>query len=406
MTSGIATLSIDPPAGLGRRGCRWVGSSPGSLREYIVGPENQLLVLGLTGHRLPSADQPLTLNIHQTPLTVYAPHGFGKTQLFLAVAAQWHRLHPDDIVLLVSGTDFARAYADAVKLDEVSRFQTRYQRAELLLVDDLEDLTTKPAAQHMLATVVEHRSLHARPTLFSSLVPLRSTRLDQRLVSRLAEGLSVPLELPLGETRDEILKRICDARKLRLTSSAREILRNQRPMTVPELLGILNQTCFRLDQFGRSGPMQIDAEDLGPNLLSSRQSVAPEPKSIIRASAKHYGLKTSNLTGPSRRKMDTLARSVAMYLIRNLTGASFQQIGEYFGQRDHSTVMHACRKIAAARKSDASTRNSLFELYERLNNMQEETTRLGGKPVAKSSISRRAKVSDSATHRSSPRRST
>ena len=313
-------------------------------------------------------------------------------------------------MLLISGADFARAYAEAVKLDEVSRFQTRYQRAELLLVDDLEELTSKPPAQQMLGTIVEHRTLHGRPTLISSLVPLRSTRLDARLVSRLAEGLSIPLELPLGETRDEILNRICEVRKLRLTDSAREVLLTQRPMTVPALIGILNQTCFRLadqrqDQ-PQNGLVQIDAKDLGPNLLSSGQSQLPDPKAIIRTTAKHYGLKTSNLTGPSRRKMDTLARSVAMFLIRNLTGASFQQIGEYFGQRDHSTVMYACRKIAAARKIDAATRNTLTELYERLNDIEAEPFRSRGKSVAKSSNARRSKVVNSAADRSSRQRST
>ena len=361
MISGIATLSIEPPPGSARRRFGARTDSPAVLREFLLGPENQLLRQGIGG--LESSPETLDFRCH--PLVLFGPTGCGKSQLLHALAATWSRQQPDDLVLLTDAIDFARGYASAVKLDDVGRFQQRHQRAGLVLLDGIDALESKTPAQQQMALIIDHRVRAERPTVVTAQQPLPMLNLLPRLISRLSAGLVVPLQSPAAKTRREIIRRLARQRSIELSSEAERLLVEQQSLTIVQLMGVLHRLGVIYQHDPGAANIEIAASQL-QDLLLDTPHLEVEPKLIIRMTAKHFGLSVRKLTGTSRRRMDVLARSLAMYLIREFTGESFQKIGDRFGRRDHTTVMHACRKIQSARHSDPAIRSAIQQLRQRL----------------------------------------
>ena len=349
MTAGFATLSLGSCSASDLRRAT-PSTNPSEMREFLIGPENSLIQqsLGL------AADESSThLQLDCVPLLICAPSGYGKSHLLQALAATWSREHGTDQVIYTTAADFVTGYADALKIDDVPQFQQRFRRADLLLVDDLDAIRDRLPSQEQLATVLDHRLRFNRPTVCATRLPLHDLRLSNRLSSRISSGLSVPMQLPSPATRELLVARICQNRNLRLTSEATQTLADQCQWSVPQLMGIINQLAI-------SGHETIDDTDI-QKLLSSRDTDQADPKTIIRATARHFALPVTNLTGTSRRKMDVLARCVAIHLIRELTELSFQQIGQLFNHRDHTTVMHAYKKTNQ-KDVDSTTRSAIREL--------------------------------------------
>lgn len=361
MIAGIATLSLEQMHGAARRGAGPHACSSAVLREFLLGPENALLRHGIGCLE----SQPVPLEFRCNPLLVHGPTGCGKSQFLEGLATTWSQQHPSQHVLVTTAVDFARSYATAVKLDDVLRFQQRFQRVDLLLLDAVDALESKQAAQQQLAAIIDHRVRIQRPLLLTAQQPLAALKLCPYLVSRLAGGLSVPLLPPSADTKREMLRRLALQRPLRLVPEAEQFLVEQSSLTLAAWWGILRRLVAISQQDTATAAQSIELAHVRA-LLGETDGPPVDPKTIIRATAKHLGLQVRNLTGASRRKLDVLARSVAMYLIRELTRESFQEIGRHFGDRDHTTVMHAYRKIQLAQQSDAAIRAATTQLQRRL----------------------------------------
>ncbi len=357
MTVGIATLSLEPVSKGTPRRSKAAVESPALLREFLLGPENALIKNSI-GLSFKNNTPLLTIEYH--PLLITAPAGYGKTQLLHALAATWSRQNNQEQVTLLSASEFVHGYLEALKLDDLPQFQQRYRRPGLLLIDNLNELRESPKTQQTLSSIIDHRHRFKRPTILAASQPLHALKLSARLESRLSHGVCVPLQLPSTETRKELLTRLCQQRNLKLTVDVKDQLANRTQTSVPQLIGLVNQIIT--SNIGRTGPIGFSQIE---ELLESDTDPL-DPRKIIRTTARHFGLKVSNVTGASRRKMDTLARSVAMFLIRELTPLSYQQIGQLFQQRDHSTVMHACRKVQRMVDSDSTTRSAVHELERTL----------------------------------------
>jgi chromosomal replication initiator protein len=389
----------------------------------VLGPENALLTKSVGLVDLCGAAPALDIVI--SPLTLIAPTGLGKSQLLRALAATWSRQHGSDGAVLIDAVDFARGYSTALKLDDVVRFQHRFQRMDCLLIDNLDSLQSKDGAQQQLAIIIEHRQRQQRPTVLTARQPLQLLGLSARLSSRLAGGLVIPLQLPAATTRQAILQRLCERRRIELTPEAERLLSEQGPATVPQLTGVLNQIQQQMRRSSTSGvttsriaasrvaraerresptssmPVRkialpsageieppavpeaasrrcrIDAE-LVRRWLDAHGNEPVDARAIIRATARYFGLPQRNLTGSSRRKLDVLARSFAMFLMRELTGSSFQQIGQLFGGRDHTTVIHAYKKVSQQQTTDMTTCHALREIRDTLN---ERSPAVAGRPA-------------------------
>jgi chromosomal replication initiator protein len=173
-------------------------------------------------------------------------------------------------------------------------------------------------------------------------------------------GLTVPLWPPGPEARLLVLQNLAAGQQVHLPRSVAQLLADGLSLTVPELRGALLQ----LDMQARAQGHAIDLETAHRFLAGRAARRLPPLKDIAAATARYFSLKLSDLRGPSRRRALVTARGAAMYLARSLTQHSLNQIGEYFGGRDHTTVMHGCHKTASLVKIDPAIRRAIEELQQ------------------------------------------
>jgi chromosomal replication initiator protein len=269
-------------------------------------------------------------------LTLHGPPGTGKSHLLAALVATVARVAPDRSAVTLPAADLNPA------ADEPDWPAAR--ACDLLLVEDLHHLSAAGGAA--LANLLDHRLRRRRPAVCTATAgPGQLPHLPLRLRSRLAGGLVVGLEPLSGASRRRLLDRLTAGRNLAARPEVLDWL-STRPGSARQLLGGL----ARLEQVsrGRAEP---------PDLETVRAALAePEPAGdvlgkLVRLVSRHFRLDPRTLRGPSRRRQTLWARQVAMALARDVTGLPLVVIGAYFGGRDHTTVLHACRQIAKLRES-------------------------------------------------------
>ena len=317
--------------------------------RFVLGPENGLvreLVRAVTSST-PAYN----------PLVIYGASGVGKTTLAHLLVDQWQQAHPGATALRTTAADLARALAHAAETNSVAELRTRHQRCDLLLIDDVHDLADRTAAQQFLTTTID--ALIRRGVLIIATLrqlPAESDSLIPLLASRLSGGLIVPLLPPATLARQEIVRQLARQLDLHLSDETTASFvgsdRRRSAATVPQLRQLLMQLA--------------SAAVHGRTIGEAIKDHEPAAKAVFRqtttAVARHFLLTATELKGPSRRQHVVEARSSAMYLCRTLTDASLAEIGRHFGNRDHSTVLHACQKIQELTRRDHSFARTLDEL--------------------------------------------
>lgn len=326
------------------------------LSGFVVGPENRLVEVAIESvlDGRPS---------RYAPIVFLGPRGVGKSHLALGLAAAWKASFPRRPVVSTTAVDFARQLADAVETKTGDDFGTRYRQASLLVMEDLDHLAEKPAAQqellHTLDALLDGGS---RAVFTARTSPNQQMALSPRLRGRLAGGLTVPLSPPGPAARRTIVERLAGAANIELPEAAGRALADGMPAVVSDLRGAL----LRLQMAAELAGRPIDVAMVNEHLAQRAHQRAPTIDEIARAAARHFSLKRSQLRSSSRARAVVAARGVAMYLARTLTPCSLQEIGRYFGGRDHTTVSHGCRKTEELLESELAVRQAVFALREKL----------------------------------------
>jgi chromosomal replication initiator protein len=325
---------------------------PCVLGEFIAGPENRLAAIAVK-----SVFEDATSRV--TPLVMYGPSGCGKTHLARGLAEWWERHHPTHQVLTLTGAEFAQQYAEAVENDRIASWRSQLRTLQMLVIDDLGGLAGKRGAQQELRHIVDELAdCESLIVVTSQSLPTALQGLSDALRSRLSSGLAVPVNLPSAAARQMILERFATARGLSLSKRATETLADGLNVPAPMLLGAL----MELELAARADGKPLDAERIRRYVGSQHREKLLTVREIATVAAKYFNLKLADLKSPSRRQAIVLARSMAVYLARQLTDQSLTHIGEYFGGRDHTTALHGFRKIDKLAKSDPATRQALAEL--------------------------------------------
>lgn len=326
------------------------GARTTSLQEFVAGPENCLAPVAV-------ADL-LSANLGDQPLVLYGPTGIGKTLLSLGMAARWQQQHEESTPLVTTGADYVREFGDAARRYAVRPFSSRLVDAPLLVIDDLDPLIDRLPAQEQLNSILDQRSIKARPTIITMRrAPAAPGRLQPTLASRLSAGLVVPLSMPGEAARRVILLRLAELLGVDLPERVAQHLAAALAVPATQLRGALLELAILA-----KGANQPINEELANTLLARLLGNRPTIRQIASATSRYLGVKLAELRGPTRRQSVVRARGIAMLLCRELTEDSLSQIGSHFGGRDHTTVMHACRKTDQLRKTDAAVRTSLSEL--------------------------------------------
>ena len=300
------------------------------------------------------------------PLFIYGDSGLGKTHLLHAIGAYAKELYGSVRVRYVSSEEFTNDFINSIRDDKASVFQKRYRDLDILLVDDIQFLENKERTQeeffHTFNTLY---NANKQIVISSDRPPKQLTTLEDRLRSRFEWGLITDIQPPELETRIAILRKKAAQDKLNAPDDVLEYIASKISTNIRELEGAL----IRVTAFASLNRQGVDlslAEIVLKDLIPEEGGPEITGPTIMAQTASYFSLSIDDLCGTSRSRVLVNARQIAMYLCREMTELSLPKIGQAFGGRDHTTVMHADRKIRQLMAERRSIYNQVTELTNRI----------------------------------------
>jgi chromosomal replication initiator protein len=302
------------------------------------------------------------------PLFVYGQSGLGKTHLLHAIGHYARNLYPKVRVRYVNSEEFTNDFINSIRDDKSSAFQSRYRNVDVLLIDDIQFLQGKVQTQEeFFHTFNALHNANKQVVITSDLPPKQLSGFEERMRSRFEWGLLTDVQPPDLETRIAILRKKAIQEKMTTPDEVLEFIASKISTNIRELEGAL----IRVTAFANLNRQPVDLnlaeivlKDVFPYDLGSQITSA----TIMAQTAVYFGLTIEDLCGASRSRVLVTARQIAMYLCRELTELSLPKIGQQFGGRDHTTVMHADRKIRKLMSERRAIYNQVTELTNRIRN--------------------------------------
>lgn len=326
---------------------------------FVIGKGNQMAHAAA----LVVAEEPGSI---YNPLFFYGGVGLGKTHLMHAIGHQMLHYNPQAKIKYVSSETFANDFITSIQYNKTEEFRKEYRNVDLLLVDDIQFFAEKEATQeeffHTFNALYDEQK---QIVLTSDRLPNEIPKLQERLVSRFAWGLSIDITPPDLETRIAILRKKADAEGLEIPDDTLSYIAGQIDSNIRELEGAL----VRVQAFATMNGKEITtslAADALKSLKPTSKGMALSILLIQEEVAKYYHVPLKDLKGKKRVKTIVVPRQIAMYLARELTDSSLPKIGAEFGGKDHTTVIHAHEKIQQLIETDPAILKEVNELKGKL----------------------------------------
>ena len=306
------------------------------------------------------------------PLFIYGGSGLGKTHLLHAIGHYARSLYAGTRVLYVSSEEFTNDFINSIRDDKAQAFQRRYRDIDVLLIDDIQFLQGRVQTQEeFFHTFNTLHTANKQIVITSDVSPQQLSGFEDRMRTRFTWGLTTDVQPPDLETRIAILRKKAAQEKLSAPPEVLEFIASKIATNIRELEGAL----IRVTAFASLNRQPVDlalAEIVLKDLIP--ESTTPEITSalIMAQTAAYFGLTLDDLCGSSRSRVLVNARQIAMYLCRELTDLSLPKIGQQFGGRDHTTVMHADRKIRQLMAERRSVYNQVTELTNRIKSQAQQ----------------------------------
>lgn len=329
-----------------------------TFENFIVGPENRLAHASALAI---CANPARTYN----PLFVHGGVGLGKTHLLQAVCLRLLERTPPPVIYYVSCEEFGTQFMDAVQAGQMSEFRHRFRDVDVLLIDDIHFLAKRERTQEEFFHTFNALFQAGKQIILSSDAPPNDIPdLEERLVSRFQSGLVVQLQSPCFDTRIQIVKQKGRIRGMEFGDDVAAYIAEKVTSNIRELEGAV----VRVHMQHMADALPLDLNLARTALETGPASVKPEVTiaNIIDAVVGYYGVKVTDLQSKRRQKSIAHPRQVCMYLARRHTRFSLEEIGGYFGGRDHTTVMHAVKTIIRRRDADGDFGRVLEALEDRV----------------------------------------
>jgi len=294
---------------------------------------------------------------------VYGPSGTGKSHLIRSLLQQLTETQPDWKTLSLTAADFAARYAEAAETRSFAAFRKQFQRLDALAVEDLHALSGKFEPQRQLVVMLDDVLAHqCRLIVTCRTSAAEVSGLIPELVNRCHGGVSVSLRLPSQASRERLLNHWTKAFGLLIAPEVIPFLAEKFAVSPRELQGALIQ----LRSISQQRKLTLNVDLVRRHLLGQHpHRVFPVPD-IAKSVARHFQVTLADLRAKSRQPRLVLPRQCAIYLIRELTDLSLQKIGDYFGGRDHSTILHACDKLISLLPDQPDLRQHLAKIRTQL----------------------------------------
>lgn len=326
-----------------------------TFESFVVGASNQFA----NAASLAVADSPGRI---YNPLFIYGGVGLGKTHLMQAIGHHVLRNHPETKAIYVSAEQFTNEFINALKDGRTDAFRRKYRSADLLLIDDIQFLANKERSQEeFFHTFNEIYESHRQIVISSDRPAGEIPTIEDRLKSRLTWGLITDIQPPNLETRIAILRKKADEADIEIPSECLEYIATRIRSNIRELEGALMRVSAMATFTNRTINMDITQEALR-DLTESHRDTRITVEQIQKSVSEYFKVTTQELKGKRRSSDITLPRQVAMFLCREITGLSLPVIGTEFGGRDHTTVLHSCKKISGLLERDRSMQTILSDI--------------------------------------------
>ena len=367
-TSPPATTPAIPATPVAHDGDLSTGDSPLNPKftfdDFVIGDSNRFAHAAA----LAVAEQPAK---SWNPLFIYGRSGLGKTHLLHAIAHYVRQHYAGMRVRYVSTETFLNEFVDAIRTNAMSNFKRRYRDVHVLLIDDVQFIENKERFQEEFFHTFDHLHSAGRQIVISSDRPPRSiATLEERLRSRFAGGLITDVQPPDLETRLAILRKLSSDESVPVPYEVLEYIATHITDNIRELEGALTRASAFASLSGVPLTQPLAEDVLGRVMGADSRRITPQM--ILDATSEVFGHPVDELTGKSRSRPLVQARQVAMYVFRELTDFSYPAIGRVFGDRDHTTVMHAVEKISQLMKERRPIYDQVTALIQAL--------RTGGSP--------------------------
>ncbi len=342
-----------------------------TLDNFVVGEENRLAHAACQAVAEGKPKEPKKYN----PLFIYGGVGLGKTHLLQGTANEIKRRNPNAKVAYTTAERFTNEIVKAIRLRKMEDLRKRYRPVDALIIDDVQFFEGKEKTQDELFNTFNDLFEFNKQIIFSAdRPPSELTRLSDRLRSRMGWGLSVDVQLPDYETRIAIIQEKAQERKLILPHDINQFIAANIRRNLRELESLLNQVAAELELSQISPTIQsvgrilrkiAPSEDLS-TATDAKTGLAKSPDDIITIVSEYFQVPATELLGTSRKKEIVYARQIAWLLCKDILRMSFEAIGEAFGGKNHTTIMHGIKKLQDLQRTDSATARHVHALRKDL----------------------------------------
>ena len=343
-----------------KRGTTLLESGKFTFENFVVGSSNKIAYAAAQSVAEAPAER-------YNPLFIYGDSGLGKTHLIYAIAHEFRKNNPSLKVVYIKGDEFTNELIQSIREGKNQEFRDKYRQADLLLMDDIQFIAGKDTTQeeffHTFNNLYESSK---QIVLTSDRPPKEMAKLEDRLRTRFEWGLMVDVTAPDFETRLAIVKNKAAAKGICLSEEIYQYIAENVTANVRQIEGTLNKAAAYQELQG----MDMDQESIDRairDMLKKDNEYVPQPDDIIEQICTYFKVDDSVIRGTSRTADVANARQIAMYLIRRMTNLPTTTIGKYFGDRDHTTVMHSLDKVESKIKGDSEFASMIKEITTNIN---------------------------------------
>ncbi len=330
-----------------------------SFERFVVGSSNQLAHAAA----ISVAEQPAK---NYNPLFIYGGVGLGKTHLLNAIGLRVFHLYRDMNIVYVSAESFMNELINSIRCDTMSKFREKYRNIECLLIDDIQFIAGKERTQEeFFHTFNALHDAGKQIVVTSDKFPKDIPNLESRLRSRFEWGLIADIQQPDIETKIAIILKKAQENNIHLPDNVAYYIAEKTESNIREMEGFL----LRILAYASLKQRAIDinlAREVLKNMFNQRVNDDISVDEVMKVVASKVGVKVSDIKSPKKNKNIAFARQLAMFMARRVTHASFPDIGETIGKRDHSTVIYACNKWEKMIEEDLKLRKLVEEIEEAL----------------------------------------
>lgn len=296
------------------------------------------------------------------PLFLYGGVGLGKTHLMHAIGHYMLHENPAIKLVYITSENFTNELISAIQNNRNTEFREKFRNVDVLMVDDIQFIAGRDSTQEEFFHTFNQLHASGKQIIISSDKPPRDIpTLEERLRSRFEWGLIADIQKPDYETRIAILRKKAQVEHIDVSDDIIAFIAEKIESNIRELEGSLTRIIAYASLSGKPLTMAV-AEEALKNILSIKDPKRITPDMITQAVSDFYGISPADVKSSKRNREIALPRQIAMYLTRDMTDLSLPRIGDAFGGRDHTTVMHACDKIGQMQRTDPALKNALIEL--------------------------------------------